>query len=89
MIELGAIVGEPPTVWGGPLSIDVALTGELLDRTCAGPGRAGRPDRGGARGDRREALPRDHPDRAVCGFRAGDDTRFNAARAMNNLVTHE
>jgi LmbE family N-acetylglucosaminyl deacetylase len=30
-IELGAIVGEPPTVWTGPLSIDVALTGELLD----------------------------------------------------------
>ena len=30
-IELGAIVGEPPTVWGGPLSIDVALTGDLLD----------------------------------------------------------
>jgi LmbE family N-acetylglucosaminyl deacetylase len=30
-IELGAIVGEPPVVWTGPLSIDVALTGELLD----------------------------------------------------------
>jgi LmbE family N-acetylglucosaminyl deacetylase len=30
-IELGAIVGDPPTVWAGPLSIDVALTGELLD----------------------------------------------------------
>jgi hypothetical protein len=34
-LSWGAIVGEPPTVWGGPLSIDVALTGELLDRTCA------------------------------------------------------
>jgi LmbE family N-acetylglucosaminyl deacetylase len=30
-IELGAIVGEPPTLWSGPLSIDVALTGDLLD----------------------------------------------------------
>ena len=30
-IELGAIVGEPPVAWTGPLSIDVALTGELLD----------------------------------------------------------
>jgi len=30
-IELGAIVGDPPVVWTGPLSIDVALTGELLD----------------------------------------------------------
>jgi LmbE family N-acetylglucosaminyl deacetylase len=30
-IELGAIVGEPPAVWAGPLSIDVTLTGELLD----------------------------------------------------------
>jgi LmbE family N-acetylglucosaminyl deacetylase len=31
-IELGAIVGEPPVAWTGPLSIDVALSGELLDR---------------------------------------------------------
>jgi LmbE family N-acetylglucosaminyl deacetylase len=30
-IELGAIVGEPPTVWAGPLSIDATLSGELLD----------------------------------------------------------
>jgi len=30
-IELGAIVGEPPVAWTGPLSIDLALTGELLD----------------------------------------------------------
>jgi LmbE family N-acetylglucosaminyl deacetylase len=30
-VELGAIVGDPPVVWTGPLSIDVALTGELLD----------------------------------------------------------
>jgi hypothetical protein len=30
-VELGAIVGEPPTVWSGPLSIDIALTGELLN----------------------------------------------------------
>jgi LmbE family N-acetylglucosaminyl deacetylase len=29
--ELGAIVGAPPTVWAGPLSIDLALTGEILD----------------------------------------------------------
>jgi LmbE family N-acetylglucosaminyl deacetylase len=29
--ELGAIVGEPPVAWTGPLSIDVAVTGELLE----------------------------------------------------------
>jgi LmbE family N-acetylglucosaminyl deacetylase len=34
-IELGAIVGEPPVAWTGPLSIDVTLTGELLDRKYA------------------------------------------------------
>ena len=30
-IELGAIVGEPPVAWTGPLSIDLAVTGELLE----------------------------------------------------------
>jgi LmbE family N-acetylglucosaminyl deacetylase len=34
-IELGAIVGEPPVAWTGPLSIDVTLTGELLDQKYA------------------------------------------------------
>ena len=34
-IELGAIVGDPPIAWTGPLSIDVALTGQLLDRKFA------------------------------------------------------
>jgi LmbE family N-acetylglucosaminyl deacetylase len=34
-IELGAIVGEPPVAWTGPLSIDVALSGQLLDRKYA------------------------------------------------------
>ena len=34
-IELGAIVGEPPVAWTGPLSIDISLTGELLDRKYA------------------------------------------------------
>lgn len=34
-IELGAIVGEPPVAWTGPLSIDVALTGEFLNRKYA------------------------------------------------------
>jgi LmbE family N-acetylglucosaminyl deacetylase len=34
-IELGAIVGDPPVAWTGPLSIDVALTGPLLDRKYA------------------------------------------------------
>lgn len=33
--ELGAIVGDPPVAWTGPLSIDVTLTGELLDRKLA------------------------------------------------------
>lgn len=33
--ELGAIVGDPPVAWTGPLSIDVALPGELLDRKLA------------------------------------------------------
>jgi LmbE family N-acetylglucosaminyl deacetylase len=31
-IELGVIVGEPPVAWTGPLSINVALSDELLDR---------------------------------------------------------
>jgi LmbE family N-acetylglucosaminyl deacetylase len=34
-IELGAIVGEPPVAWTGPLSIDVVLVGQLLDRKYA------------------------------------------------------
>jgi LmbE family N-acetylglucosaminyl deacetylase len=34
-IELGAIVGEPPVAWTGPLSIDVALTGNFLNRKYA------------------------------------------------------
>ena len=29
--ELGAIVGEPPVAWTGPLSIDLAVTGKLLE----------------------------------------------------------
>jgi LmbE family N-acetylglucosaminyl deacetylase len=33
--ELGAIVGDPPVAWTGPLSIDVALTAEVLDRKLA------------------------------------------------------
>jgi len=33
--ELGAIVGDPPVAWTGPLSIDVALSTELLDRKLA------------------------------------------------------
>jgi LmbE family N-acetylglucosaminyl deacetylase len=33
--ELGAIVGDPPVAWTGPLSIDLELTGELLDRKLA------------------------------------------------------
>jgi LmbE family N-acetylglucosaminyl deacetylase len=33
--ELGAIVGDPPVAWTGPLSIDLALSGELLDRKLA------------------------------------------------------
>jgi LmbE family N-acetylglucosaminyl deacetylase len=32
---MGAIVGEPPVPWTGPLSIDLALTGDLLDRKMA------------------------------------------------------
>jgi LmbE family N-acetylglucosaminyl deacetylase len=34
-IELGAIVGDPPVAWTGPLSIDVALSGELLAQKYA------------------------------------------------------
>jgi LmbE family N-acetylglucosaminyl deacetylase len=34
-IELGAIVGDPPVTWTGPLSIDIALTGQWLDRKYA------------------------------------------------------
>ena len=31
-IELGAIVGDPPVAWSGPLSIDVALSAEILEQ---------------------------------------------------------
>ena len=34
-IELGAIVGDPPVAWTGPLSIDVTVSGEMLDRKYA------------------------------------------------------
>jgi hypothetical protein len=34
-IELGVIVGEPPVAWTGPLSIDLVMTGELLERKYA------------------------------------------------------
>ena len=32
---LGAIVGEPPRPWTGPLSIDLPLAGDVLDRKLA------------------------------------------------------
>jgi LmbE family N-acetylglucosaminyl deacetylase len=31
LIELDVIVGDPPVAWTGPLSIDLRLSGELLD----------------------------------------------------------
>jgi hypothetical protein len=34
-VELGAIVGDPPVAWTGPLSIDIALDGRFLDRKYA------------------------------------------------------
>ena len=34
-MELGVIVGEPPVAWTGPLSIDLVLTGEFLERKYA------------------------------------------------------
>jgi LmbE family N-acetylglucosaminyl deacetylase len=34
-IAMGAIVGEPPVPWTGPLSIDLTLTGDLLERKLA------------------------------------------------------
>ena len=34
-MELGVIVGEPPVAWTGPLSIDLVVTGELLERKYA------------------------------------------------------
>ena len=34
-IELGAIVGDPPVAWTGPLSVDMTLTGKVLDRKYA------------------------------------------------------
>lgn len=34
-IALGAIVGEPPVAWTGPLSIDLSLAGDLLERKLA------------------------------------------------------
>ena len=32
---LGAIVGEPPRAWTGPLSIELSLIGAVLDRKLA------------------------------------------------------
>ena len=32
---MGAIVGEPPMPWVGPLSIDLTLAGDLLERKLA------------------------------------------------------
>ena len=34
-IEIGAIVGDPPVPWTGPLSVDLHLTPDLLDRKMA------------------------------------------------------
>ena len=34
-IEFGAIVGDPPVPWTGPLSVDLLLTPDLLDRKMA------------------------------------------------------
>jgi LmbE family N-acetylglucosaminyl deacetylase len=34
-LELGVIVGDPPVAWTGPLSIDLVLTGQVLDRKYA------------------------------------------------------
>jgi hypothetical protein len=34
-IELEATVGDPPVAWTGPLSIDLALSGDLLDQKDA------------------------------------------------------
>ena len=34
-VALGAIVGEPPTPWIGPLSIELTLAGDLLERKMA------------------------------------------------------
>ena len=59
--ELGAIVGEPPVAWTGPLSIDLSVTGELLESEVRGAGCAGQPNRGAPRGARRADLSRDHP----------------------------
>lgn len=33
--ELGAIIGEPPVAWSGPLSVDLTLAGPVLDRKYA------------------------------------------------------
>lgn len=35
LIGLGAIVGEPPRPWTGPLSIELPLTGDVLERKLA------------------------------------------------------
>ena len=32
---MGAIVGEPPAPWTGPLSIELTLVGDLLERKMA------------------------------------------------------
>lgn len=35
LVRLGAIVGDPPTPWTGPLSVELDLTGDLLERKMA------------------------------------------------------
>jgi LmbE family N-acetylglucosaminyl deacetylase len=34
-VEMGAIVGDPPVAWTGPLSIDLALPPDIVDRKLA------------------------------------------------------
>ncbi len=74
-IELGAIVGEPADCLGRACQHRCRLDRRAVGPEVRGADRAGRPDGGGARGGRREALPRDHSHRAICGHRATGSTR--------------
>ena len=84
--ERGAIVGDPPVAWTGPLSIDLALTRRLAGSQACRAGSAGQPDPSVA-GDRgRGALSRDHPYRAFCHVHASTGGSFGARKPCYSSV---
>ena len=89
-IELGAIVGEPPVAWTGPLSIDIALTGDFLSRKYAALSAQAsqtEPLRGILGEDRYREIIRIE---RFATFAVGEPTARQAiGRQKGSLVTHE